>query len=403
MTTLTERLAVRRVTFLRHEGDQTHLYAEMDENQAAPTFLSNALSDEAIGRIAPMSVIRLAVQQKTTICIDSTEAVALSVRDPYFAGLSSMVLLCAPLMAHGHIIALLLLERQQAPLDHQEVLFSPSEITYIEVVGAHAALLVENSLLRERLVVSASGGGDAAISAWLLGSLRVIYGSRDITPYFQGRLRDLISLLLLQPMDAPITRAEIAAKFWPDTTEGQALTNVRNLLHKLRTALPEAGTLLKITRQQIQWNSTADRWVDVHAFERGVAEASRLSGAAAIHLLRSSVELYRGDLLTGTNDEWVLPIQERLHERLLASLARLVDLLIEDHDYVGAQHYAQLLVSVAPLREEPYRQLIRTYAIAGDTVAARQVYETCVAMLAREFDAPPSPATETIYRHFVGD
>jgi DNA-binding SARP family transcriptional activator len=40
---------------------------------------------------------------------------------------------------------------------------------------------------------------------------------------------------------APQTRQRIAALFWPDSTDAQALTNLRRELHNLRHAL--AGSL----------------------------------------------------------------------------------------------------------------------------------------------------------------
>jgi DNA-binding SARP family transcriptional activator len=231
--------------------------------------------------------------------------------------------------------------------------------------------------------------------------MRIVHRGSEITSQLQGRLRDFVALLLLQPADTPLTRAAIAARLWPDTSESQALTNVRNLLHKLRTAWPAIVDLLEVTRQAVHWKPSASLWLDVHAFERGVDEAGHLTGSAAINLLRTSLALYRGDLLPGSNEEWLLPTQERLHERYLQALGQLADLLIEQQDFTTALHYAQLLVIAAPLREEAHRHLIRAYALAGDAGAARQAHADCAAMLAREFDAPPSAATEDVYRQYI--
>ena len=46
--------------------------------------------------------------------------------------------------------------------------------------------------------------------------------------------------------------------------------------------------------------------------------------------------------MPATSDAWVFAWQERLRARRLAALGRLVDLLIERHDFDAALHYAQI-------------------------------------------------------------
>ena len=52
------------------------------------------------------------------------------------------------------------------------------------------------------------------------------------------RLQALLAYLLLH-RDAPQSRSHLAFLFWPDSTEAQAHTNLRTLLHRLRQALPD--------------------------------------------------------------------------------------------------------------------------------------------------------------------
>ena len=58
-----------------------------------------------------------------------------------------------------------------------------------------------------------------------------------------ARLQELLAYLLLHG-NAPVSRQQLAFVFWPDSSEGQARTNLRNLWHRLRRTLPEADRLL---------------------------------------------------------------------------------------------------------------------------------------------------------------
>ena len=83
------------------------------------------------------------------------------------------------------------------------------------------------------------------------------------------------------------SRQHLAFLLWPDSDEPQARTNLRNLLHHLRRALPEAERLLRIDTQDLQWLPDGPFTLDVADLEQAVA-AGELEKAAA---------LYTGDLL----------------------------------------------------------------------------------------------------------
>jgi predicted ATPase/DNA-binding SARP family transcriptional activator len=399
-------LKLSRACFLLQQGAQTLLYAELGAGGSAPSFPALVLDEETAASTMPLALVRLALHEQAAVRGSLAETGVPTIHDPYLQAQPPLEIVCIPLNAYGHTVALLSLERRKLPGGPAGAGFSQAEELHAELMGTRAALLVENSILRQRLTVAspaaATDVAGAELTACLLGSMRVVHRSRDITGSLQGRLRDLLALLLLLPEGKAITRGELAAALWPDTVESQALTNVRNLLHKLRAAWPESGELLEISRHQIRWQAGAVVWVDVRAFERGLAEAANLRGAAAVHLLRAGVALYGGDLLPTTTAEWVLPVQERLRERYLAALGRLGDLLVEQHELTTALETARTLVAVAPLREESYRHLIRAHALAGDSNAARQAYVECAGMLAREFALEPGPATAAAYRQYIG-
>jgi DNA-binding SARP family transcriptional activator len=105
------------------------------------------------------------------------------------------------------------------------------------------------------------------------------------------------------------------------------------------------------------------------------------------------VALYRGDLLPSCYDDWILPERERLRQAFVEATERLIALLEDERDYRAAIGYAQRLLKHDPLQEAIYCHLMRLHALSGDRAAALRAYHACAAILQRELDVEPGPAT----------
>ena len=82
----------------------------------------------------------------------------------------------------------------------------------------------------------------------LLGGFRVLDGGRPIGPAISGRQQQLLACLLLGGADgSPVPRAVIASRLWPESTDAQALTNLRREWHHLREIWPAADTIVETT------------------------------------------------------------------------------------------------------------------------------------------------------------
>ena len=234
----------------------------------------------------------------------------------------------------------------------------------------------------------------------LLGGFHMHAGGAPVTAVELPRLQALLAYLLLH-QNAPHTRQHLAFLLWPDSTESQARTNLRTLLHRLRLALPGADRLLHIDAQTVQWRPDAHSMLDVADFERALAQADlaeqRGDRLAARESLAAAARLYRGDLLPGWYDDWILTERERLRQRLLASLERLVVLLEDERAYRTAIGYAQRLLRHDLLCEVAYQHLMRLHARNGDRASALRLYKTCVETLERELGVEPSQATTALY------
>src|SRR5215213_5539585 len=79
----------------------------------------------------------------------------------------------------------------------------------------------------------------------LFGALDLRYGDRSLSPLASARVETLLAYLLLH-RDTPQSRQRLAFALWPDSSEAQARTNLRHLLHDLRRALPDADRFIDI-------------------------------------------------------------------------------------------------------------------------------------------------------------
>src|SRR5512135_1003664 len=99
----------------------------------------------------------------------------------------------------------------------------------------------------------------------LLGDFQLRHEGGPLTTAVNARQQALLAYLLLHS-HAPQSRHHLAFLFWPETGEAQALTNLRNLLYKVRQVLPEPDRFLQADGQTVQWRSNTAYTLDVSDF-----------------------------------------------------------------------------------------------------------------------------------------
>ncbi len=196
------------------------------------------------------------------------------------------------------------------------------------------------------------------------------------------------------------SRERVAFLFWPDSTETQARTNLRQLLHHLRSALPEGGQFITADSQNIVWRSTAEIAIDVADFEHAAARAETARKASDFVTSREELEkaaaLYGGDFMPGLYDEWVEEERKRLRQKYSDVLGQLIAVLERGGEFSSAIQYAEHLLSLDPICETSYQTLMHLHAAKGDRAAALLVYHHCDTVLRRELDTEPGPATRKL-------
>ncbi len=227
----------------------------------------------------------------------------------------------------------------------------------------------------------------------LLGGFHLIHRGQPLTTLSAPRQQALLAWLLLHP-DGPQPRRQIAGALWPDSGEAQALTNLRRELHHLRRGLPGAGRYLDVTGQTLRWRHDAPCTLDVRDFQQALeAGPAGLERAAA---------LYRGELLYAAEDGWLDAHRQALHGQAVAVLEQLAAQLARAGEDTRALQVLERLLTLEPLRETAYAQLMRLQLAGGNAAAARQTYDRCAALLKAELDVRPGPVVEAEYAALQG-
>ena len=242
----------------------------------------------------------------------------------------------------------------------------------------------------------------------LLGGFRVLVDGRYLSRLPTVRQQELFAFLALNARDAPVQRQRIGGSLWPESTEAQALTNLRRELHHLREGWPSLDALVDAGSRTLAWRHDVPAIADVVAFEAAADCGLAVPGVTADRrraehraALEEAARLYKGDLLPGCGSEWIEADRERLRQRAQKVLTRLVGLLEEDRAYNGAIEHAQRLLRLDPLDEYAWCALMRAHARRGERATALHVYQQCAAVLKKELGIQPSAATRITYREIL--
>jgi DNA-binding SARP family transcriptional activator len=237
------------------------------------------------------------------------------------------------------------------------------------------------------------------VEVQLLGGFELRRDGEPLPAIDSARVASLIAYLVLN-RDTQHSRQHLAYLLWPDSTDAQARTNLRHLLHKIRRS-PEINDLIQVTPRTVGWRLNRAVRLDVGKFESALDRAADLDDASRLTMLTQAVDTYPGDLLPGCYDDWLLAERERLRNRFLDALHDLGVLHHRQGDHATAAGYLERLVREDPLRESAYQHLMLAYQARGDRSQAIRSYHICVSTLERELGVGPSPVIHETYRELL--
>jgi predicted ATPase/DNA-binding SARP family transcriptional activator len=229
----------------------------------------------------------------------------------------------------------------------------------------------------------------------LLGEFSLVYDDQPVTTVNTARLQSLLAYLLLHRA-RHLRRSVLAGLLDPDAPEARARHALSHAIWQLRRSLPD---LIESDHDSVGLSPAVTLWVDALEFERLAAphiqETAGTSPEACADL-RQAVQLYRGDLLEGLYDDWLLVERERLHELYLQALESLARLEQAAGRYQAALEAALALSLADPLRGSARRLVMQLYSCLGRPEAALHQFETYCQVLSTELGVEPEPETRAL-------
>lgn len=237
----------------------------------------------------------------------------------------------------------------------------------------------------------------------LLGSFRFLRGSRPIDLLVTGKAMTLLVELALQ-LENGMAREELLETLWPEQDMVHSTVSLNSLVYSLQRQLSDAldgRAALNYANGRYRLNRDAGVSTDIARFDSHVRRGNQLALAdpdAAAAAFQSALDLYRGDLSTGTFQNINVIIErERLRASFLSSLVWMANYCYRMGDDTGALGHALRLLAVDPCREDAHRIVMRIRVRRGERAQALRQFRLCEQVLRREFDVAPEAQTLELF------
>jgi DNA-binding SARP family transcriptional activator len=222
----------------------------------------------------------------------------------------------------------------------------------------------------------------------LFGVPHVSFQGRPVR-FIATRTMPLFAYLLLN-RGRPVARDLLAYAFWPDGTEDEARANLRRHINRINEALPRIRdyTWLETDNKTVAVADDAPIDLDVALLEGPAAEETEP---------QALMDLYRGDLYEGCDDEWIIAPRERLRFRFLDVAAKTVGRYRGERRYAEALALLQRMLQIDPFREDAVRTAMTLRYESGDRAGALREFAAFRDRLRNEVAAEPMHATQALH------
>lgn len=225
------------------------------------------------------------------------------------------------------------------------------------------------------------------------------------------KLQEIMSYLLLF-RQRPHQREVLAGTLWGASSPPRSRKNLRQSLWQMQeTKLPADSPgpdkpLLLVEKEWVQVNQEGI-WLDVaeleYAFDQVQSTAGERLTFEQAALVEKAVELYRGDLLEGWQEEWCLFERERIRAINLTMLEKLLGYCEASGRYEEGLIYGERLLRHDRAHERAHWRMMRLSYLGGDRTGALRQFDKCRAALAEELGVTPGRLTRVLYEQICAD
>ncbi len=229
----------------------------------------------------------------------------------------------------------------------------------------------------------------------LLGQFDV---RQDHTPFvISTRAAQSLFAYLLLTVGTLHRREKLAGLLWPETTDANARKNLRTELWRLRQAIGIKSTRKKtipyflVDEISIGFNPESPHWLDASSV------LAPLTKQTSTGNLIETLLHYRGELLPGLYDDWVVLERERVRAAFEQKTTRLLEILVEEKRWEDILEWGERWISFGQTPEPAYRALMLAYDARGDKAKVALTYQRCATALHNDLGVDPSAETQVLF------
>jgi DNA-binding SARP family transcriptional activator len=229
------------------------------------------------------------------------------------------------------------------------------------------------------------------LQAFLLGQFDLRGDSKRIA--IPSRAGQSLFAFLILNAGTLFRREYLAGQLWENLGEEQARHHLRQELWRVRSALCplHAYEYLEIDDIEIGFVKAGAYWLDVEAFRKNSAPGSSLTE------LMTGLALYRGDLMPGFFQDWVLRERQVLTVLFETRMGDLLERLVEREEWSCVLEWAEHWIALYDTPEPAFRALMRAYAALGDHARLAMTFARCQRALRQNLAVEPSAETTALY------
>lgn len=199
-----------------------------------------------------------------------------------------------------------------------------------------------------------------------------------------------------------VSQEKINEALWPDAEGDSARRNFDTTLFRLRKLLNHDQAL--VLKEGLLSLDSSYVWADNWALERLLSQLERYEKSAdksQILILQEKLFLlYKGDFLSVEADRsWSIVLKERLRNRMLKCLLQLGNFWQEQKQFDQAEKCYEKGLTLNPLHEQFYQQLMQMHVNQGNNAQMAATYEQCRKILSTTLGVMPSEQTTVIYQN----
>jgi WD40 repeat protein/basic membrane lipoprotein Med (substrate-binding protein (PBP1-ABC) superfamily)/DNA-binding SARP family transcriptional activator len=195
-------------------------------------------------------------------------------------------------------------------------------------------------------------------------------------------------------------REKLAGLLWPDASDENARAYLRHGLWQIRKALESAGAVwqdvLTIDEIQVAFQEREHILLDTAKILE-----PKISGDGSTADLIDRVQLFKGELLPGFYDEWVILCREQVNAAYHQKMSLLLERLEKARKWDDLLYWSERWIAFGQVPEPAFRGLMIAHAARGDQAALSAAFQRCQKAFEEDLGLSPPPDLQEMLQGLI--